>query len=341
MKKTILLVVFILFVSFFLSATWNIGEVVDDFGDPTGEGFLYSLTNGTFGNSATSNSTSPMRVYIDFNDSSMPTAVVVFEPHAYDWDNPVEDFYDSSVATIKFKDDAGNVTSITSSNSKYGHNWNRLGGQDAIKVINLFLKNKTIKVSIKIESYSYNFTIDCSDFASAYSKFKPTANLETNKWNLRYSESSVNSNYQYITASILFDTTLRNAKCYGEFSLSGRPSDPEDYPYLSFNLYLEDKETGLFCSPTYYDGTSKEIKYNKISFTVGKKNFTFTDSYASKYFMVGIKEDKYNIYMDSGKLYDVLSSGSMVTIDIYTTEGDKLSFTTSASEFLKYSKYPY
>jgi hypothetical protein len=340
-KVVLFLVVFLVFSPCLLFSSWNLGNYVDDFGDDTGEHFITTAIEGKFSNSATSSSNSPMRILIKIS-GDVPQARITFEPHAYSWDNPVEDFYDDSTATIKFKDDAGNVITITRSNSKYGHNWNLITQQDAVKIINLFRKNKTVKVSIKIESYSFNYTVDCSDFLSVYDAYFPSdTKVETGKWDVSFSESSY-SDYDFCSASINFESSLRKAYIIGTYSVNGYPDDSSDYPSISFDLSVKDSDSGLFYTPNTYPDSNKEVKFNKISFTVGKENYTYTDSYASKYPYFSLSNTSYGgIYMEISKLHDVLKSGQTVVIDLYTTEGDVISYTTSASEFLKYVTYPY
>ena len=48
---------------------WEIGAHVDDFGEPTGERFVYSNVLGVFGNSATANSTLRVHITSSYEDS--------------------------------------------------------------------------------------------------------------------------------------------------------------------------------------------------------------------------------------------------------------------------------
>lgn len=176
MKKNVLLLVFLL-LSMSLFAKWSVGQVVDDFDDPTGEEFVYTLIEGTFANSATSNSKACIRVLTKFSANPYPEESWEFEIHDYNWDNPVDDYYDDSSATIKIKDDNGKVTTFKKSNSEYAHTWNILNSSDGHKFTQLLKDNNSLKVNITIENSKYVFTIDCRDFTDmydqAFSKVKP------------------------------------------------------------------------------------------------------------------------------------------------------------------------
>ena len=338
-KTIILLLVFFVFTPCVVFASWSLGDYVDDFGDETGEHFIFTTTEGIFSNSATSNSTSPMRIIVEIS-GAIPQAYIEFQPHAYGWNNPVEEFYNNSTAVFKFKDDSGNITTINTSNSEYAHNWNLISSEDAVKIINLFRNNKTVKISIKIESFSFNYTIDCSDFMRAYSDYFPSGTkVETGKWSLEYANSS-NSSYDFCSASISLETSFRKNDAICTYHVQGRPDDPSSYPSLSFTMTVKDLESGLYYTPKNIPGSAYGIECDKISFTVGKKNYTF-ESRHSIIPYYGIREDKYGIYLNSTKLYEVLKSGETLVVDLYTTEGDCITIKTSASEFLKYVTYPY
>ena len=342
-KVALFLIVFLVFTPCFLFSSWKLGNYVDDFGDETGDHFIYTTAEGTFSNSATSSSFSPLRITLDIS-GDLPAAAITFEPHAYSWDNPVENFYNNSTATIKFKDDAGNVTTVTSSNSRYANNWNVIIQQDAVTIVNLFRKNKTLKISIKIESYTFNYTVDCSDFLKVYDSYYPSVkNGETGKWNISYSISDFNT-YEFCSASIDFESTLRKKDIIGTYSITGYPANSSSFPSLSFDFIVIDSDSGLYYPSNTYPDSSKTVLFSKISFTVGEKNYTFTETLPSSYLYHRIKDDKSDNYINQTKLVDTLKSGQTLVIDLYTTEGDLLSFTTSAQEFLEkitdqYSSY--
>ena len=151
-----------------LFATWNIGTIVDDFGDPTGDGFVYTTLEGTFSNSATSNSTAVVRISARFTFDPYPREQWDFEIHDYNWDNPTESFYDNSVATIKIKEESGKVSTFIRKNSELAHNWNTLFDVDGKNFTEMLRRNNILKVNISIERCKYNFTIDCSDFNDVY-----------------------------------------------------------------------------------------------------------------------------------------------------------------------------
>lgn len=107
--KKIFLVIILLLVSLGLFAEWQIGDFIDDFGDITGEHFLYCMAEGTFSNSATSNSPCIVRVVANLNNVYLVPYVskFEFEIHEYNNDNPVQEFYEDSKSIIRIKDDLG------------------------------------------------------------------------------------------------------------------------------------------------------------------------------------------------------------------------------------------
>lgn len=320
---------------FFIFSGWNLGDYVDDFGDPTGSKYIFTDSIGTFSNTATSESSSAIRIIIDVLDTP-PSAVLVFEPHDYDWNNPVKEFSTSSTARFKFKDEAGNVTTISNVN-RVGY-WNYISGQDAIKIINLFQRNKTIKLVISIESYSYSYALDCSNFSEKLSRYMPQR-FEIGKWSIEYSKSF--TGFEHALATVIYETSLRKTPLFGCFSVKGWPDDSSDYPTLCFWLEREDQESGLFTKETQYADSKKDIKYSKISFTVGKKNYTYKYKSPTSIIDIWVKAEKSNRSINSTKLFEVLNSGPNAVIDIVTSEGDTMSFSVPSSELLEYLKYPY
>lgn len=93
MKKFFVARICILFfISTSLFAEWQIGNVVDDFGDPTGEKFVYTIVDGTFSNSATTSSSCSIRILAKYTVTPFPKEQWVFEIHEYGFDNPVNNF---------------------------------------------------------------------------------------------------------------------------------------------------------------------------------------------------------------------------------------------------------
>ena len=318
---TVLLSVLI-FVSSALFATWNIGDFVDDFEDPTGEHFLFTTVWGTFSNTATRKSDSPFRIIVYISDDEFPYAIVQLEPHTYDWDDPVDDFYDDSTAVIKIKDEKGDVHTFYTENSEDGHYWNYIQNEDAISIVDLFRTNNTVKIYIQIESYTFNYTLDCSDFVSVYDDFFPDVNLAVNEWSV-----SANADTGFVYATIVLSEFYEESY-YLEIETLGDSIRDENPFVLSFNLYLEDQESGL------YDNFEDSVE--KIIFSSVSDNSEYMHQYQFDYTYV---IDLGNIDWDG--FCEVLGDGEELTIEVYTKDGDVLTFRTSGPEFLKYMKYPY
>lgn len=239
MKKTLVLFSLLVVFCLFIYADWQIGTIVDDFGDPTGEGFVYTLVEGTFSNSATSNSKACVRVLANFESSPYPTVYWIIEPHTYNWDNPVEDFYDDSSATIKIKEENGSITTFINNNSKYYHNWNSLGVDDGKILTELLKRNKVLKVSISIESYKYNFTIDCSDFNNVFEPYFKSIEPNIGKWyyydNLELGRSLYDS-----LKSLYKNMGITKSFPYGSYCYYGESSSNNETYLYYFHIDNED-----------------------------------------------------------------------------------------------------
>lgn len=322
-KSVISFLFLFILISLSLFATWNIGNFVDEFEDPTGEHFLFTTVWGTFNNSVTKKSDSPLRVMFYLSDGVFPEPVIQFEPHTYGWGYSVDEFYDDSTATIKLKDDDGIVYSFHTQNTEEQHSWNCLTGKDALEVFGLLKNNNTLKIYISIESYTFNYSLDCSDFEGIYKDFRPVSKIQKNKWEL----SSIDEDGFWYAS--LFLNSLEEQ--YGIHLCVSRYEDRED-PSQSFwveGIYYEDIEVGLFASIDLDE-------VDKISFSVEQDSYvvSLSDDYLFKFLGLinNFEWDAFNRVLN-GKRY--------LTIDVYMITGGKITFITSASEFLKYTKYPY
>ena len=273
MKRVFALFIILLCVCFFSYAEWKIGTIVDDFGDPTGESFIYSLVEGTFSNSATSNSKAMIRVLAEVDVSPYPTVHWRFEIHDYNWDNPTESFYDDSSATIKIKEDNGSITTFINNNSKYFHDWNSLGLADGNTFTQMLKRNNVLKVNISIERYKYNFTIDCSDFKSVFEPYFNSIKPNLGKWfyqdNLESGRSLYDSLKSLYTGMGMTKYYPYGSYCYyNEVSANNQTYlyyfhiDNEDYSknkYLSIDFSLDtvEKANGI--------ATRTDVKSSNIS----------------------------------------------------------------------------
>ncbi len=321
-KRISFCIVIAIIVSLDLFASWKIGNFVDDFEDPTGEHFLYSTAWGTFNNSETRKADSPVRVLFYLVNGNFNNAVIEFEPHQYVWDFSVEEFNDNSCATIKIKDEAGKVYSFYTENTKYSHSWNYVTGKDAMKIAKLFRDNKTVKIYISIESYTFNYVLDCSDFETLYKDYVPSFDLRKNEWDLEQLNER-----GFCLASIFLDST---DSAYGiSLKFAGYPLSDKT-PNFGWEVYYKDPEIDEFTS-------IGPEKVDKLVFSVNDNVYVYP---TGKGYDSGVISNEFN-YFTWSRLYKILSFGEELTIDVYITSGDIVSFKTSASEFLKYTKYPY
>lgn len=132
---------------------WYSGNYVDDFGDPTGEGFIGYSTTGSFSNSATSNSNLNVKILVD--DNSFGIELMEYS------DNPVSYFY--TEALIRVKSSYGNVTSFRGNINKQ---LARLYINDYSQMIRLFRYSTgdikfVIKESKGFSEYKFSVSADC------------------------------------------------------------------------------------------------------------------------------------------------------------------------------------
>lgn len=149
---------------------WKINYFVDDFGEPTNEGYITTEDPiyGTFSNTATQDSRLRVRFIIAGKKS---VAIKLFE---YDGNNPVKGYEDSYKVLVQDKDGkryelyASNWDSDRLTFSSYGNN------SDAEKFHNILMQGGNIKVRIidrDRSSTQYNFTINNADwYENAYYK---------------------------------------------------------------------------------------------------------------------------------------------------------------------------
>lgn len=171
-----------IFITLPLFAEWKIGNVVDDFGDPTGEKFVYTIVEGTFSNSATASSPCSIRVLAQFSVTPFPEEEWIFEIHEYGFDNPVNNFSSSSEANIKLKDDSGKIYSYDTQNYKYANHWNRLRYNNAKQLTELLANNNKIKVAVSCGSTRYNFEVPADGANEVIDTVVSSIPPNTRKW---------------------------------------------------------------------------------------------------------------------------------------------------------------
>lgn len=137
---------------------WAIEYYVDEFGDHTTDGFISTTIDGTFSNSATTNS--PLRVKIVIDSS-----LVLINLYEYADSTPVkgEEYMEFSV-----KDSKGTIYNITTYNDDYGNNTVRSSdGKSETIIRSILLEGGEVKfsgISNRHRSLSkYVFTIKNAD----------------------------------------------------------------------------------------------------------------------------------------------------------------------------------
>lgn len=133
---------------------WEKAYYVDNFGDYTTTSYLRfkERLNGTFSNSATTNSRLKVQFLID-NPNKM--AIKLYE---YDYSEVKGSYYDTSSYYIYIKDESGNTHLLTGKNTS---DRIEINSSDCLKLNQLLLENTTLKFHITYEgNKSYNFTIE-------------------------------------------------------------------------------------------------------------------------------------------------------------------------------------
>lgn len=256
--KKIFLVIILLLVSLGLFAEWQIGDFIDDFGDTTGEHFLYCMAEGTFSNSATSNSPCIVRVVANLNNVYLVPYVskFEFEIHEYNNDNPVQEFYEDSKSIIRIKDDLGKTTSYTESNSKYSNNWNVLYNNDMESFYQQLVSNNLIKVAISCEGTKYNFSIPSDGFVEREKQIRDqTPKKELQKWTRRdLTADEIEINEQIAQ---LWESTFHKEKNYSIYDWNYYVLVSQNQKYLLLHLLLKDEDYKVNGYPSFSIYTSK------------------------------------------------------------------------------------
>lgn len=143
-------------------STWEIGEYEDEFGQPIGKKYMLIDSQGTFSNSATTNSDLYAALQIDKDN----IGIMLWEYGR----NLVKGTFDYEDYDITILDEKGTKHYFTGTIYKSG---NRIYFEDAdrSKVINILKKNDAIKIYIKSTKYSissYLFTVSTKGFDSTY-----------------------------------------------------------------------------------------------------------------------------------------------------------------------------
>ena len=178
-RLTIFVLIFIAVMPMY--ADWKIGQMVDEFGDPTGEEFIYTIVDGTFSNSATTGSSAPTRIRANLLSAESPRVQFWFEPHDYSFDNPVNEYYSKSKSTMRFKLESGEVVSSSASNEDLFGGWNAMHPVDAPPICDELINGREVKAVIYVENSTYRFNIPGEGFSEGldylFNSMKPEFNI--------------------------------------------------------------------------------------------------------------------------------------------------------------------
>ena len=101
---------FILIVSMMLSVTtysqWEVGNYLDEFGEPTEKTFFHQTVSGTFSNSASTNAN--CTYFIEHNKDEKVLGISIYP---YDG-NSMESFYEDTFQDVKIKKPSGELVTI-------------------------------------------------------------------------------------------------------------------------------------------------------------------------------------------------------------------------------------
>lgn len=154
------------------NSPWKISYYVDDFGRETESCFIYGETQGTFSNSATSNSKLVVSFlidrYLDYNDEiSDSVQIILFEYGS----NAVNNFYsEGKIYDIQVLEENDNVVYEEGWLGSKGDRIYVWGDKDQNSIINAIKNNDTLTFRIDEQDgfSSYIFDVDCTGFKELF-----------------------------------------------------------------------------------------------------------------------------------------------------------------------------
>lgn len=147
---------------------WTVRHYVDEFGEPTKQGYISNTSsiNGTFSNTATQNSA----LNVDFLISN--SSKISIQLYEYAGNNPVK-AYSSESYRVLIQDKDGNRLKLTTTNYSDRLSFDKTASR---QVHNVLMKGGTIKFKIyeiDTPTTEYDFTIQKADwYENAYTKLK-------------------------------------------------------------------------------------------------------------------------------------------------------------------------
>lgn len=304
---------------FLFSSSWKEAYHKDEFGDDTNNSYLYTNSKGVF---EKSNNKTPIffKTIIDIS-GGVPQGSIIFEP-IFNEESIFLEESKENVAIFKFKDEKENIITIENKNNEYGNKWNKITqGENVISLISLFMNNKKVKISIQYGSFSFYYTLECSNFKRAYNKFIDVyakKEILTNEWK-----------HLKNTSTVWLDPEDSDKNTYGFLRIIFLPD--EKISLLMYAVLNKDSKTSLYYIP-------KSVEYNIITFSVQDKQCSFKTGGLSVLRLNG--NSGYGA-INKNILYPILKAGSTVKIKLETSLGSIITFSTSSSEIIKYIKDPY
>lgn len=147
---------------------WTVDSFVDEFGESEGDKYVQTTTNGSFSNSATSNSYLMVKLLVTRKNAGIFL-------HEYRDNEPAQKFI--GTGKIRLKNQEGKDVTVYSF-SAWGQEGGLLIDGDNYKKFKDFILNSTGTIKAVIyDDYSsvYNLSFDVSGFSNHYNELKSTA----------------------------------------------------------------------------------------------------------------------------------------------------------------------
>lgn len=340
------------------SSNWKIGNITDEFGDPTGEEFAYCVIEGSFSNSATANSPTFIRVCAQSADyPKYATVYFTFEIHDYSFDTPVNNYYSNTNASFSFKDAKGTISRYETTNSRFTK-WNELNGNASYELYKTLMDSPETKCSVVVGTSKYNFTITNEGFDKAISQIIKNKQQQISyKWNYWYLKTEedmfeeemnewVGTDLEFIMSDILgnyessptyeaesdFIIDNSDSNYILSFDISGKGRE-DDVPYHAYLVILKIQKDRY----QIYDFPITQ-KIIGLSFHSDGETYIFPLKGSGLYSINFIPYNREDIYYD---LVSFLSTHSNIAMCINLENGENISIAIDELRLKDFLVYPY
>lgn len=319
-----------------LFAEWNTGNIVDDFGDPTGKKFVYTTVDGTFSNSATTSSPCSVRIIAKYEVNPFASENWAFEIHNYGFDNPVNTFSSDSEGTIKIKDELKEISTFKTSNNKYENCWNKLNGNYSSKFTKLVKNNNNLKVAVSCESTRYNFSIPTIGAKEILNSVEKSITPKIEEWikidaesyllefyeiyTIKYREMNIKKTFPLYTWNYYEIITLDGSKYLVHLTIDDEDLSKDGYAKLHTSVN------------SLSESNIKEKAYGEITkatFTIDSKEYT----------LINKEPDSYSSFKNMSEMKQItkaLESSNSTNITIsYTENKVPIELTLNGKEMAK------